>query len=107
RSPFAAVIFFQRVIDKFLEILPEPIEALWPLERFVVAEESEDHVGLFVGEPLIRRAEALRTEPGHDLVAGKPQIAKDQVLLRESFVDERFQVTRMLHSVGEGIADDA
>ena len=101
-------------------------------KRLVVAEEGEDHVGLGLGqleavlahrgvgvqlarlrhggragEPLIRRAKIHRAQPHLQLVARKAQVADRQVMLGEPLVQKRLQPAKMLHALGQRIADDA
>ena len=62
----------------------------------MVAEERENHVGLDLGEPFIRRAEVFRAVADGNFVAGDREVAEHQIVLREGGVDERLEVAIVL-----------
>lgn len=126
------------VLDEPGQVVLEFLEAGRPSERFVVAVEDKDDVGVRVGEleavlpnrrvrielfrlrdrglagqPLVLRAEVHRPHPAIqiaiaiDFVAAVSQVAKHQVVLRIAGVNQRLEPARMLHPLGQRIADNA
>ena len=102
RRRFAVVLLLAHVVDHTGQF-----RAVGSAQRFVVAEETEDHVSLAFGEPLVGIAEIRRALSRADLVAGKAQIAKGQIMIGMQSVDIRLQPGMMLHAVRHRIADVA
>ena len=97
----------ERVLDPFIQVLLELDQTRFARERFVVAEEGEDHVGLALGQPIIWAAEIGRAQADGEFVAGEAEIAEDEIVLRQARMDECFEPAVVLHAVGRAVADDA
>ena len=126
----AVVGFAQRVLDPGRELGFEIGDLGRAFERFVVAEEREEGVGLEVGEPLVRsgeealafvdveagikflrarerplgRARGMRTEAGR--VADMTQIAEKQIVLRVTQGQFRLDAVVVNIALGEAVADE-
>ena len=126
----AVVGFAQRVLDPSRELGFEIGDLGRAVERFVVAEEREEGVGLEVGEPLVRRGEealafvdfeagikflragegplrrarGMRTEAG--CVADMTQIAEKQIVLRVTQGQLRLDAVVVNIALGEAVADE-
>ena len=107
RRTRAVVLLLEQPLDVAVEVGFELGQAILALERFVVAEEGEDDVGLGFGEPFVGAAEAGGAQARGQLVAGIAEVAKDEVVLGKARVEIRLEPAVMLHAFGERIADDA
>ena len=107
RRALAVVLLAQRLLNERFEVFLELGQALLAGEGLVVAEEGEDDVGVGFGQPLVGRAEILRTEPDGQLVRREAEVAEGQVELGKTAVKVGLQPAVVLHAVGEGIAEDA
>src|SRR5439155_12042414 len=75
-------------------------------ERFVVAEGSEDDVGLRLRQPIIGQAEPGGAKPEREFIAGEAEVAERQIVLRKAKGDQGLQPTVVLHALGKRVADD-
>ena len=75
-------------------------------ERFVVAEEGENDVGLRFGQPLVGRAEVGRAEPNGQFIARETEVANDELVRGKPSVEISLEPAVVLHAVGQGVADD-
>ena len=125
RGGLAVVLLRQRVGDPVVEVLLERGEPGLAGVRLVVAEEGEDDVGLRVrcrrsGSPGSRRSarpcrSATRRACRSSSTAAassissplKPRLRIDQIVLRETGVQQRLEPAVVLHPLGERVADDA
>src|SRR5262249_17845702 len=106
RRAFAGIVFLFRVLQKLVEVALELLEAVVALHGFVEPKESEDDIRLHFGEPLIAGTKILRAMPRRDFVAGRGEISENEIVLSMRRDDEGLEVTRMLHAIGQGVAEE-
>jgi hypothetical protein len=107
RRSLPAVVSTLCLLDELLEVFLERRDTGRPFERFVVTEECEDDVRLLMLQPIVGRAEALGPLAHRQLVAREAQIAEDEIVTGKRGINQRLEPARMLHAVGQRIADNA
>ena len=106
RRTFAGIVLGLGFLQPLVQISAELGQPFGALERFVVAEEREDHVGLHPVQPVVGRAEILRAMAHGHFIAGCGEVAEDELVLGKLGLEECLQVAGVLHPVGQGIADE-
>ena len=101
----AVVLLAGHSVDRFSKIFAKRIESRFTLESFVVAEETEDDVGLILGEPLIGISKVVFARPQFEFIARKCQIPNRQIILGKQRVKVSFQPAMMLHPISKSVAD--
>ena len=110
RGGRGAVVFLRTdVLDDRVEFLLERFHTVGPGERFVVAEEGEDLIGLHPAEPFVVAAERGRAHPlvrvrgagePADFVAGETHVPDGEIGLGEAALDVGVEPSVVLHPVG-------
>jgi hypothetical protein len=92
RRAFAGIIAGLEVLEIFIEVGFELLKAILAFEAFVEAEEGEDDVGFHLAQPFIGGAEVFGAMAEDDFVAGDGEVAKNQIELGISGVNQRFEI---------------
>ena len=105
RRRLTVVFLVAHPIDCFGKVSAKGLQAGRPTQGFVVAEERKDHARLGLGQPLVGIAEIFLALAEFQLVAGESEVANCKVQIRMESVEVGLQPCRVLHAVGEGVAD--
>ena len=106
RRTLAVELLRREILEIFVEVSLELVQARRAVERLIKTPERQHHVGLHLGQPFLRRRRPVRAHVRGDLIGSETEVADRDVIHRSSPVDERLQRAVVLHPVGERVADD-
>ena len=106
RSRFAVVLFASSCCDPVGQVFLELVDAFWPGERFVEAEERQNHVRFLHFQVLIQAAKVQRPRHQRDFVRRPSHVADDELMLGKVAMQHGFKMAEMLHPFGQRVADE-
>ena len=105
RTP-PGIVAAARLLEPSPQIRAKALQPSLASKRLVEPEKRQNHIRPHLAQPVVRRTEILRSMPHNHFVTRHPKVAHHQLMPRILRMQQRLEIPRVLHPIGQGIPNN-